>query len=107
MQAIENQRICEKLLGWKISPHGLVLAENDGNARYLKMPNFTTWAEAGLILEALRALGLRVEVHANGFGSQGQWKASVAHRESLGAFDGFGTGPLAIRSAALSYIGSL
>ena len=58
----ENELICEKLLGWKPERRtvaGLVHVawwdRGPGRSDTETTPSFSTWAEAGLILEALQA----------------------------------------------------
>jgi len=105
----ENELICEKLLGWKLggrnrfgtkmwldNPYG------DDGAQWntVVTPSFDTWAEAGLILDALSAAGIRA-------GLENLPSDHWAFRIFKGAVFQFGTtGPLAIRTAALEYIKS-
>jgi hypothetical protein len=93
-----NEQICAKLLGWTPSDGGWL--KNDG---YMYggcgTPSFTTWAEAGLILDALINLGIGVDVGNSG----GGWYCDIYS----GLVPSESTGPLAVRAAALQYIRSL
>jgi hypothetical protein len=109
----ENELICLKLLGWRRRDP----AECRGKwqihpDRFYDMPNttpiFTTWADAGLILDALRGKGMVVHF----FSEMNKFHVETFARDSessrIGLFDAdASTGPLAIRSAALEYIRSL
>ena len=90
----ENELICEELLHWKPTHRGWL--KNDG---YMYAgcgtPSFTTWAEAGLIFDALQAKYEDVSVT----GEVGGWVARAGSQSYFGD-----TGPLAIRHAALDYI---
>lgn len=99
----ENELICEKLLGWvrecRESEPGwieeLFWRLSDGT-RESETPTFTTWAEAGLILEALQRLV-----------NSPHWQAGEALLGKLGGvlINGQFT-PTAIRAAALVYLGA-
>lgn len=58
----ENEMICEKLLGWVKRPSDIPGISFSGwcapNGPDESTPSFTTWAEAGLILEALDQEGI-------------------------------------------------
>lgn len=91
----ENKLICAKLLGWTPDDGGWI--KSDG---YMYggcgTPSFTTWAEAGLILEALQKLtpmNLRWS-----HGAQ-YWFIDLDYDGKSDA-----SGPLAIRAAAIAYI---
>jgi len=101
----QNELICEKLLGWVKRPSDIPGISFSGwcvpNGPDESTPSFTTWAEAGLILEAIDKIGLdegSVDV-GNGVNL---WYCERGQRISQAA-----TGPLAIRAAALEYIRSL
>jgi hypothetical protein len=97
----ENELICEKLLGWEVRPRfgnnpcGLFFPDGRiANGLY----SFTTWAEAGLILEALSSHCPTLEY------SDGKWDCYGGD-----PFESFfhayaDTAPLAIRAAALEHI---
>lgn len=103
----ENELICEKLLGWRRLPTGRWnngLGNEYSNIygdQWPLTPSFTTWADAGLILEALVA---RNEVTLNG---DSRFKSIWTCELGNGGSDAHMSGPLAIRAAALSYIESL
>jgi hypothetical protein len=111
----ENQFICEKLLGWhKVPPLSPIpgiefVGWRHGSAREIvNTPSFTTWADAGLILDALSAKNIRWHLtrsvqfgiyifSLDPIGSPGgQWEEKRDRKAAL-----------AIRSAALAYIRSL
>lgn len=111
----ENELICEKLLGWKPAPVTALGLKSwypnpygdDGEQwRSEPTPSFDTWAEAGLILEALTArrdhgwcLGDAEparDVRCFSMGIHG-YKYNAIRQ----------TGPEAIRDAALYFIRSL
>lgn len=103
----ENERICEKLLGWERMSSAWPGPPrwNDKTllgSQWPTTPTFTTWAEAGLILEAMINRGLAIEMFYNP--SAKQWEvgdvpiAFECQDES---------GPLAIRAAALAYLRSM
>lgn len=58
-RVIQNEIICEKLLGWVKRPSDIPGISFSGwcvpNGPDESTPSFTTWADAGLILEALQA----------------------------------------------------
>lgn len=92
----DNGRICLDLLGWEpgiagwIKPDGFMFGG-------CGTPSFTTWAEAGLILEALEMKREPIDV----LHEDEDWSAEFGvYRSSARAT----TGPLAIRAAALEYI---
>jgi hypothetical protein len=95
----ENELICEKLLGWirhdygKDSPAWEVPSKTgEYQPTIFYTPSFTTWAEAGLILEALQRRG----------------PDAVPYRRLIGIRLTQGLlGPVDIRAAALEYIRSL
>jgi len=100
----ENELICEKLLGWrKCSTFGAQCAgwtRPDSAAHSDNTPDFTTWAEAGLILDALSSRSVDPTLEY----SDGKWDCYGGD-----PFESFihayrDTGPLAIRAAALEYI---
>lgn len=103
----ENELICEKLLGWRRLTHnGVTWWEVPSTAGefqpcVLVTPSFTTWAEAGLILDALQVAGQEPDlwnVDAYWYvqaSTVGQPYEDIPHAL---------TAPLAIRAAALAYI---
>lgn len=100
---IENEAICEKLLGWKRSSVIEYWYPSQDHAGARRTPSFTTWADAGLILEALDAKMIGVEV-GNFANFDEHWYCD---------FEGLApptpkarTAPLAVRAAALVYIRS-
>jgi hypothetical protein len=100
---IENEAICETLLGWKRSSivgHWFPSQEHAGTVR---TPSFTTWADAGLILDAFegRAPVERVD-SANYKSSAGEQLKKLGIVLSRGEMR-----PTHIRAAALAYIRSL
>lgn len=94
----ENELLCEKLLEWKRLVYTTKVMWEHPPTGVSDTPSFTTWADAGLILEALdRVEALGVEVG----NAVGCWYCEIdleVKREP--------TGPLAVRSAALEYIRS-
>jgi hypothetical protein len=103
----ENEIICEKLLGWKrvssTATRSAYWREPSGGER-LNTPTFTSWAEAGLILEALRARGLVCELQAR---EKEYWFGICWPISDNYVYDcREDTGPLAIRTAALVFIRS-
>lgn len=106
----ENELICEKLLGWKRGLH--LWKRPDGTYVDPKLePTFTTWAEAGLILDALAALFVRPrlaceEARKVPAASLYRWRCSIG-RIGLEHTAVANTAPLAIRETALKYIRSL
>ncbi len=89
----ENERICELLLGWTESD---IWAAKDG----FELPTFTTWQEAGLILEAFQSRGEAPKLLYSR--SRACW---CCEWEMLSTtwFTGQ-TGPQAVRAAALAYL---
>jgi hypothetical protein len=105
----ENQLICEKLLGWKLERGG------QGGFDWWEMPNgdemttsetpaFTTWVDAGLILDALSMRGERYALEYRHQTQHGEpeFFCFISEDNSVDALGH--TGPLAIRSAALAYL---
>jgi hypothetical protein len=105
----ENELICEKLLGWRMvcrSPDDHSAVWNSTYASQ-RTPSFTTWADAGLILEKLDCFDI---YHTNQY-----WTLAISAPRPQGMgqtmprpFEGHSeiSGPLSIRAAALSYIRS-
>lgn len=101
----ENELICEKLLGWKLAGRDrfenkkwLFLPQSlEGDQwRTTTTPSFTTWADAGLILEAIAKTTAGVYVAFMGHA----WAVHIGFGQQwLGS-----SGPLAVRAAALEYI---
>jgi hypothetical protein len=103
----ENELICTKLLGWTrceggpIDPcNGWAFPSEPFHVE--ATPSFTTWADAGLILEALDDAGL-AWVLANG--PEGDFECRVFNACDYHCYAE--TAPLAVRNAALVYIRSL
>lgn len=100
----ENELICKKLLGWIPHPRevaGLVHIaywNHPSEDCALPTPSFTTWAEAGLILERLYQRWQYPVVHAI---AGETWRCELV---TNGMSAKANTGPLAIRAAALEYI---
>lgn len=102
----ENELICEKLLAWKRCPS---CGEQQWYCNYDRRdptsgpfktcvtPSFTTWAEAGLILEAIPK---DLEYVVGYCDIEKQWYCGQA----VGADTYADTGPLAVRAAALQYV---
>jgi hypothetical protein len=105
---IENEAICETLLGWKRSSivgHWFPSQEHAGTVR---TPSFTTWADAGLILDALTQKERHFIDVGNTPSTGGQiWQIAIHARGHTVRKEYLSTGPLAIRAAALAYIRSL
>lgn len=104
-QVGENELICERLLGWsRIPPPEGVICWDKGDTHTSRTPSFTTWAEAGMILDALVRAGQRPDVSY-----YDRWYSFVDAncREGDEFPDAHDSGPLAIRAAALAYIRSL
>jgi hypothetical protein len=104
----ENALICEKLLNWNRCTDRECTAwiiTGDGEHWY-STPSFTTWLEAGLLLDSLARVSCEWDIHTSavdGFSAQVDiWPGSVKI-----STDWFDTAPLAIRAAALAYIRSL
>jgi hypothetical protein len=96
----ENALICARLLGWKQLDFELFDVDGTVNGRRIA-PKFTTWAEAGLILDAMVAKRVTFDVYHEDedfMTSFGGMPACISSAT---------TGPLAIRAAALEYIRSL
>lgn len=100
----ENELICEKLLGWE-----KVLMPEDNYPAFKRSwchdpiyaPSFTTWPDAGLLLEALAKRGVAIRVGTSDPGMWGCWL--IEHPcQALAT-----TAPNAVRAAALEYIRSL
>lgn len=94
---IENEAICETLLRWKRSSILGYWFPSHEHAGTVRTPSFATWAEAGLILEALQKKGTRTELLDWG----NCWECRIIGNYGIGLYD---TGPLAIRAAALEYL---
>lgn len=95
----ENELICERLLGWKRSLAGHCY-EVSGE-RIWDTPTFSTWTDAGLVMEWMKAKGLEI-VLARSPRGKGDWRFCIGPphiRYSYGD-----TGPLAVRAAALTYL---
>jgi len=96
----ESELICEKLLSWVRvdSVRGVRwrrASDSKLNFEVLQTPSFTTWAEAGLILDAMIDREPVLWKHHEG------WQA---HFDQPWDWSIQPTGPLAIRAAALEYI---
>ena len=108
----ENIEICLRLLGWRRHPDpelsGWYAPPDDrcfmNSAVHKQFPTFSTWADAGLILDALRAH--KVTLINLGCAELERWECGIAAPGFEQAFIDE-SGPLAIRSAALEYIRSL
>ena len=97
----ENELICEKLLGWKRTDSrspAIYVTDIEDVGRVA--PSFTTWAEAGLILHALRLKGQTFFALNS---REAGWYFDLPDGATQGYFH---SGPLAIRAAALEYIRS-
>jgi hypothetical protein len=105
----ENSEICLKLLGWKRvgtrycipGPNEIVWSIPSEMITRSGTPAFTTWAEAGLILEALSSTEPTLVY------SEGKWDCYGGDPYESFFHAYADTGSLAIRSAALAYIRSL
>jgi len=111
----ENELICEKLLGWEKVKYGdeaydefqPLFYPRRGDNCTNRLPTFTDWASAGMILEALaRDAGKYPSAFpyaaAIGFDpTKRDWSAGAGSKSAEAS-----TGPLAIRAAALEYIRS-
>jgi hypothetical protein len=102
----ENDLICEKLLGWtkekcfsQYDGRSMGFVWKRGERDYPGWPSFTTWADAGLILDALTNKYEEAIVTST---LPGCWLATAGNHGCSGD-----TGPLAIRAATLEYIRSL
>lgn len=93
----ENELICEKLLGWKRTVRGKLSGCQFWNTEpsQIRTLAFTTWEEAGLILEALQAK------LAGGNFNTAAWDQlrKMGHLLSLGKL-----APADIRVAAVAFI---
>lgn len=109
----ENELICTKLLGWGKCEH---IAHISGlfhtpAGKHEEVPSFTTWADAGLVLEAWTAANNDYDIE--GTSTEHGLKISARLRQIKGIsyvsdFVGYGeTAPLAVRAAAIKYIRSL
>lgn len=99
-QVSENELICKKLLGWHPPGGHADIWWHKPNGRIVpkdEMPTFTTWAEAGLILDALRARGVITSIQ---FTTAGYCAIDSVCSEPP-AVENI---PLAIRTAAIRYI---
>jgi hypothetical protein len=100
----ENEAICETLLGWKRSSIVGYWFPSPCHVGTLKTPAFDTWADAGLILDALDAKNIGVEV-GNFANFEEHWYCDF---EGMALPTPKGrTAPLAIRACAIEYIRSL
>jgi hypothetical protein len=103
----ENELICEKLLGWSRVPF-----EDAGGARWRcgadnpiatrRTPDFTTWADAGLIIEAFAELEQRPDISLYGK----EWFCLINSTEDDESV-GHETGPAAVRATALAYLAKI
>lgn len=118
----ENELICDRLLGWKRCPscgeqqwycNYDLRDPTSGPFRTLVTPSFTTWAEAGLILEAFESLhigrAISWQTHHSGdcrdrHHASLEW--GIGEHASKFAQGVAAAAPLAIRAAALAYIRS-
>lgn len=95
----ENELICERLLDWSplplISERGLQQWYTRKSAKPEFTPSFTTWAEAGLILEALQS-----KLGGNNFNTAA-WDQlrKMGHLLSIAKLS-----PADVRSSALAFI---
>jgi hypothetical protein len=112
-QQEENALICEKLLGWvnptyKTEIPAWVVPSKDGEYQPTRFetPSFATWAEAGLILEALDKKDEDIEVGNGVKNGVSGWYCRVSLR-SINDAPFCNTAQLAIRAAALAYIRSM
>lgn len=112
----ENELICEKLLGWVRGPttSRVLLGQawqRANDPAVLRTPQFTTWADVGLILDAIVAKGGYYNL---GMGSrdepkEGPWVKLLIDSSAEWAKN-YGRGetmPEAIRAAVLDAIASL
>jgi hypothetical protein len=112
----ENSEICLKLLGWKRvgtrycipGPNEIVWSIPSEMITRSGTPAFTTWAEAGLILDAFESKNVARcafwQSHHN-LHTGHRMTFQVGRGETLGAQGT--TGPLATRAGALEYLRSL
>lgn len=111
-QVIENELICEKLLGWRVirpdddAPLWCV-PPTRGFTR--PTPSFATWADAGLIAEAFARHGIDYDLETT-LTEDGTWSTVRVWPDyrpieprmfEVRAAD---AGPLAFRAAAIEYI---
>jgi hypothetical protein len=100
----ENALICERLLGWireecyGHNGRSMGFVWKRGERDYPGWKTFTSWADAGLILDAL------ADKYPVAWKTDAGWHAHFDHEWEFTAHP---TGPLAIRAAALEYIRSL
>ena len=108
-----NELICEKLLGWhRFTSEGETIGwgrlSQDTLATSVSAPAFTTWATAGLILDALRAKGMTVHIFSERYKFHVEMFDSDSESAKMNFFEADADkAPLAIRAAALEYIRSL
>jgi hypothetical protein len=97
----DNELLCEKLLGWEVSSIIGYWFPSQDHAGTRRTPSFDTWADAGLILDALAKRGVAIRVGTSDPCMWGCWL--IEHPcQALAT-----TAPNAIRAAALEYIRSL
>ena len=88
----ENEKLCEQLLGWRREGVGWRLPSGEERVT----PCFTTWADAGLILQALRSRQLSVHLQSS---LSSWWCCKI---EANGHW--CATGPMSVRFGALGYL---
>jgi hypothetical protein len=105
----QTELICKKLLGLQVLhlPYsGTQTCTTWCDEKYKRfdfIDKFETWAEAGLILDALaRDKAYSAAVGFDPRSQHGDWCGAAGHHSAHAA-----SGPLAIRTAALEYIRSL
>lgn len=104
---IENEAICEKLLDWKRSSIVGYWFPSQERVGTVRTPSFITWADAGLILNALAFRGFSFDL------SHTQTEDGLMQFGLIVWFPGkrytvdTDMPQLAIRAAALEYIRSL
>lgn len=106
----ENELICGNLLGWARVPF-----EDAGGARWRcgadspiatrPTPAFTTWADAGLIIQSMSKHGFALISLA--IGASNFTHAQFTINDGTGPEASDLTPPLAIRAAALVYLASI
>lgn len=95
----ENELICKKLLEWKLHS-GLGFIENDhGHNRWLLVPTFKNWEEAGLILDAFANKGFQLSLYFK----HGTWEC-VLDRLSPPLCQQGDSAPEVIRRLAVLYL---
>lgn len=100
----ENELICEKLLGWKRHEHNggvwweLPAPTGEYASSQFRALKFTTWADAGLILDALSHRCVDVGNLTD------CWYCDI---DGMLPTPNAPTGPLAVRAAALKWIRNL